>query len=179
MDAVKDPFAVVAINEDIDEFARLRRRPVAQPELPASALPGAATARLQDFDVDEQPLLIGLSQLAGERVRARTAVPLRRRQIGSTVVVLFEQGDVRRPIVIGVVHEPGREGAVHSDSDREVLVERDDERLVLRADREISLRCGDASITLTRAGKVIIKGAYVISRSSGCNKIKGAAVEIN
>jgi hypothetical protein len=47
------------------------------------------------------------------------------------------------------------------------------------AEREIVLRCGDASITLTRAGKVIIKGRYVVSRSTGYNKIKGATVDIN
>jgi len=55
----------------------------------------------------------------------------------------------------------------------------DDQRVELTAEREIVLRCGDASITLTRAGKVIIKGAYILSRSSGYNKIKGAAVDIN
>jgi hypothetical protein len=32
---------------------------------------------------------------------------------------------------------------------------------------------------LTRAGKVVIKGRYVVSRSSGDNKVKGASVEIN
>jgi len=41
------------------------------------------------------------------------------------------------------------------------------------------LRCGDASITLTRAGKVVIQGNYILSRSSGYNKIKGAAIDIN
>ena len=45
--------------------------------------------------------------------------------------------------------------------------------------RQDAARCGDASITLTRAGKVIIKGNYILSRSSGYNKIKGAAVDIN
>jgi hypothetical protein len=43
----------------------------------------------------------------------------------------------------------------------------------------VVLRCGDASITLTQAGKVIIRGNYIVSRSSGYNKIKGAAVDIN
>jgi uncharacterized protein (DUF2345 family) len=55
----------------------------------------------------------------------------------------------------------------------------DDQRIVLSAEREITLQCGEASITLTRAGKVLIKGTYVLSRSSGYNKIKGAAVDIN
>jgi uncharacterized protein (DUF2345 family) len=58
-------------------------------------------------------------------------------------------------------------------------VQADDERVTIEAGREIVLRCGDAAITLTRAGKVIIKGSYVVSRSTGYNKIKGAAVDIN
>jgi hypothetical protein len=58
-------------------------------------------------------------------------------------------------------------------------VQADGERQVITAEREIVLKCGHASITLTRAGKVIIKGTYVLSRSSGYNKIKGAAIDIN
>ena len=58
-------------------------------------------------------------------------------------------------------------------------VQLDDQRLELRAEREIVLRCGKASITLTRAGKVIIQGAYLSSRSSGVNRIKGGSVQIN
>lgn len=53
------------------------------------------------------------------------------------------------------------------------------ETLVLAADREIVLRCGKASITLTRAGKVIIRGAYVGIISSGVNRIQGGSVQIN
>ena len=55
----------------------------------------------------------------------------------------------------------------------------DGERLTLTADKEIVLRCGKASVTLTRAGKIIIRGAYLSNRSSGVNKIKGASVQIN
>jgi uncharacterized protein (DUF2345 family) len=58
-------------------------------------------------------------------------------------------------------------------------VQADGERLVIAAEQEIVLRCGAASVTLTRAGKVLIKGAYVLSSSTGYNKIKGAAVDIN
>ena len=55
----------------------------------------------------------------------------------------------------------------------------DDERLVLSAQREVTIQCGKASITLTRAGKVLIRGEYLLSRSSGVNRIKGASVQIN
>ena len=47
------------------------------------------------------------------------------------------------------------------------------------AESEIVLRCGEASITLTRAGKVLIRGTYLLSRSSGVNRIKGGSVQIN
>ena len=38
---------------------------------------------------------------------------------------------------------------------------------------------GKASITLTREGKVLIRGTYLSSRSSGVNRIKGGSVQIN
>src|SRR5258708_5480867 len=43
----------------------------------------------------------------------------------------------------------------------------------------VVLECGHASITLTSAGKVLIRGAYLSSRSSGVHRIKGASVDIN
>ena len=91
---------------------------------------------------------------------------------------MFDQGDLRRPIVIGALCEPGRSASTTA-SEPHVTVTADDQRLVLSAEREVTLRCGEASITLTRAGKVLISGTYVVSRSSGYNKIKGAAVDIN
>jgi hypothetical protein len=176
-----DPFEVVAVKEPADEFAELTRRSVAAAPAPASsaaALQGAATARLHGFDLEEQPLLLGLPGLPHEIVAGRTTVSLLRHQIGSSVVVLFEQGDLRRPIVVGVLQDPH---ALPSAQVPAALVSAqvDDQKVVLTAEREIVLKCGEASITLTRAGKVLIKGTYVLSRSSGYNKIKGAAVDIN
>jgi uncharacterized protein (DUF2345 family) len=93
------------------------------------------------------------------------------------VLVLHEDGDWTRPIVIGVLQEPSGEQRPFAQPQVEVQV--DKERMTLSAEREIVLRCGDASITLTRAGKVVIKGNYIVSRSTGYNRIKGAAVDIN
>ena len=55
----------------------------------------------------------------------------------------------------------------------------DGDRVVISADKEIVLQCGKASITLTRAGKILLRGAYLLSRSSGVNRIKGGSVQIN
>ena len=54
-----------------------------------------------------------------------------------------------------------------------------EERLTFTAAREIVLQCGRASLVLTRAGKVLVRGAYVSLRSSGVQRITGAIVQIN
>jgi hypothetical protein len=177
MSRLEDPFDVLSVEQESSDFATLTSRDVGSS--PSSLAVGyAATARLQGFSLDNQPLLAGLEVSGGELFAARTTVPLLRSQIGSTVVVLFERGDVHRPIIVGILEAPlsalPASVPVMSSS-----VESDGHRVVLSADREIVLRCGAASITLTRAGKVLIKGAYIVSRSSGYNKIKGAAVDIN
>jgi hypothetical protein len=55
----------------------------------------------------------------------------------------------------------------------------DGDRKQFEASREIVLRCGKASITLCSNGRLIIRGTYVETRSSGTNRIKGGAVLIN
>jgi uncharacterized protein (DUF2345 family) len=47
------------------------------------------------------------------------------------------------------------------------------------AQEEIVLRCGNASITLSKNGKVVIRGAFVESHATGTNRIKGASVKVN
>jgi hypothetical protein len=41
------------------------------------------------------------------------------------------------------------------------------------------LQVGKASITLTKDGRIVIRGADVLTRSSGSNRIKGGSVSIN
>lgn len=167
----KDPFRVLILQDGLDG---LNERSSVSP-----AATAGATATLHGFDSDDQPLLVGLQAVPGEVVAARTIVSLMRTQIGSSVVVVFDNGDPRRPIVLGVLQDVGSQTPVQASPRTHVPVRVDDNRIVLSAEREIVLECGDASITLTRAGKVLIKGTYVVSRSSGYNKIKGAAVDIN
>lgn len=175
-----DPFESFESEPAGDLFDKLAQRPVASAS--AALAPPAAvvfSAQLQGFALDDAPVLRGLPQLPGELVPARTAVALRREHIGASVVVVFDGGDVRRPIVLGVLQDTTARSSRAVDAAQGTTIVADDERHEIKAEREIVLRCGDASITLTRAGKVIIKGNYILSRSTGYNKIKGAAVDIN
>jgi hypothetical protein len=52
-------------------------------------------------------------------------------------------------------------------------------RIEIEGADEVILRCGQASITLRRNGRVVMRGAYVESRSKGTNRIKGGTVLIN
>ncbi|HSP78880.1 MAG TPA: hypothetical protein VLQ93_10140, partial [Myxococcaceae bacterium] len=73
--------------------------------------------------------------------------------------------------------------AVLEDSSRPqgepVEAQVDGRRVVIEGKEEIVLQCGQASITLRRNGKVVIKGTYVESHSSGTQRIKGGSVQIN
>lgn len=108
-------------------------------------------------------------ELDGATCDALSTVRLEPALVGRTVTVAFLEGDPARPVVLGVV---GGAAAVP-------VARVDGERVVLEANRELELRCGKASIHLTADGRVTIRGADVVSRSSGLNRIKGAAVRIN
>ena len=110
---------------------------------------------------------------------ARTTVAFSQSDLGQQVALLFEAGDMRKPVVISKIAVPNRTTRETPPSPPTIETTIDGERLVLTGDKEIVLRCGKASITLTRAGKIIIRGAYLLNRSSGLNKIKGASVQIN
>ena len=104
-------------------------------------------------------------------VPARSVVPIRSGDVGREAVLLFDGGDRRRPVIVGLIQGPSTEEPVD--------VRMDGKSLTLSAGQEIVLRCGKASLTLTRSGKVLIRGAYLSSRSSGVNRIKGGSVQIN
>jgi hypothetical protein len=115
---------------------------------------------------------------------ARSTKIIGHNEIGRQVALMFEQGDPTKPVVLGFIKSfQGKKirGVEDVGQEKHPLLrsEVDGERLVMTAEKEIVLRCGEASITLTRAGKVLIRGAYVSSRSSGVNRIKGGSVQIN
>ena len=123
------------------------------------------------------PLVVWPGQAETVAVPARAIIDLQANHIGRHVLLLFESIGSAGPIVIGLVREqrgwPGEQQPAH------VEVQGDGERMIVSAKRQLVLRCGAASITLTSEGKVLIQGKYVSSRSSGVHRIKGGSVQIN
>jgi hypothetical protein len=122
------------------------------------------------------------------------------------VMLLFENGDPRLPVIIGLYQTESATpllDAVLSDAStghrpepqeppqpveaqepeaapaQPVEAHVDGKRVVIEGADEIVLKCGQASITLRRNGKLIIKGTYVETHSTGVNRIKGGSVQVN
>lgn len=70
--------------------------------------------------------------------------------------------------------EPGADSGIQV-----IEADVDGRRVRIVAKDEIVLECGQASVTLRRNGRIIIRGTYVETHSEGTNRIKGGQVRIN
>jgi hypothetical protein len=123
------------------------------------------------------PLVTYQGQAGTAAFHAQTVVDVHGQHIGRRVVLMLEAGDRTKPVIMGLLQE--QEGWPLEAAVGLVEATADGTRLLVSAREQVVIRCGEASITLTRAGKVLIKGTYIVTHSSGVNRIKGGAVQIN
>lgn len=139
---------------------------------------GAVVGTLVGFkDEGMTPLVLFPGQSGPAAVPAETIVDVHGSHIGRRILLAFEDSDPLRPIILGILRGPGMWPL--SEQPGQVQVEADGERLIVTAREQLVLRCGKASIILTRAGKIILKGEYLASRASGMHRISGGSVQIN
>lgn len=138
---------------------------------PASASPphGPQVIKIAALDSQGRPLL-SLSGAQGsdrtsDLTAARSTVRVTLADVGREALVVFENNDPAFPILTGLLDNPAATGAPA--------------KLILEAGQELVLQVGKASITLTKDGRIVIRGADVLTRSSGSNRIKGGSVHIN
>jgi len=143
-----------------------------------TSLHGAVIGVLIGFQDDGRTALVIFPGQPGDAATpARATQDVHGAHIGRDVVLVFEGADPRRPIIVGVLQRP--DGAPLARQDVQTEVELDGQRTIVSAKEQLVLKCGAASITLTRAGKVLIQGTYVSNRSSGVMRIKGGSVQLN
>jgi hypothetical protein len=160
------------------DFEELIRAQIGDEAVPVRRIDGVVVGTLVGFtDNGATPLVTYRGQPGTAVLAARTTVDLHRPHIGRDIVMMFEEGDPGRPIIVGCVRQPGDRSLPVLPG--QVEVDADGERLVISTKQGLVLRCGKASITLSPEGKVVIRGTHVVSHASGPNRIKGGSVQIN
>lgn len=143
------------------------------------------------IDPQGQPLVNFPDNPAGSPLIAMSTLGVTSQHVGRQVALLFAKGNLQSPVIMGIIHSPLQdllacyEVAAPNNVDtpetgkrtQDVVV--DGNRIVIEGKDEIVLKCGDASITLTKSGKIVIRGKYLVNRSSGVNRILGGSVQIN
>lgn len=94
-----------------------------------------------------------------------------------TVFITFEDGDHRKPVILGLVAPvPGRARSTALAPGESLFA---DDTVVVRGRDAIELRCGEASITLRKDGHILIRGTNLVSRASEQNHVVGGSVHFN
>ncbi len=130
---------------------------------------------LVDFPGNPHGPLAARSTVPLANVAAEPAAP-------RSVLLVFEEERSDRPVVVGLLDaqaEAPTPSVAPAPVAKPIDAVVDGRRIVLQANDEIELRCGEASITLRRNGRVVIRGAYVETRARGVNRVKGGSVQIN
>lgn len=106
------------------------------------------------------------------RVAVATAV-----DCGANVVLVFEDGDAAKPIIVGVLQR----GAAQDDSNdsNPRRLELSAPQVSISASEQLEIRCGEGTLQLRADGKVLLRGTDVTSRAKRTNKVKGGSVQIN
>jgi hypothetical protein len=97
-------------------------------------------------------------------------------------LLIFEGGDPGRPILMSLLRSATPMvdlllGQPHQLAPDHVRV--DGERVSIEGKEEVVLRCGKASLTLRRDGKVLLRGVNVVSQADQVHKVRGGKVQIN
>lgn len=142
------------------------------PQRPARA-DGIAVGTFDGIDADGGTL-VSIATFGLSRIRARSISPLDPSNIGQALALGFEGGDPMQPIILGpMLAQP----ALAASAPAEVLL--DGERMVLTAEHEIELRCGEAALILSADGRIQLRGTYITSHASATQRILGGSVNIN
>ena len=146
---------------------------------------------LVGINAQGQPLVEYPESPVRQPLPAISTLGITQQHIGRQVALLFAHGNPHSPVIMGIIHSPLQallethesalaalaEPAPATRQDMDLKI--DGKRVVIEGREEIVLQCGEASITLTQAGEILIRGKYLLSSSKGVNWIMGNSVRVN
>ncbi|RLB60002.1 MAG: hypothetical protein DRI90_14760 [Deltaproteobacteria bacterium] len=110
---------------------------------------------------------------------ARCAAQLTEDHVGGRVALLFEGGDPARPMVVGPIHNDQTEGESEHPAIKGLVITESESRIDIRCRKAIGINVGKATIIITPAGQIVVKGKHLLNHASAVNRIRGATVKIN
>lgn len=145
---------------------------------------------LQGLSENAEPLVDFPRNNSCQAIVAMSTLALSTEHIGREVALLFTAGDFSRPLIIGLIHSALQDlianfetstdlQSVKPDESGQIEATIDGKKVVIEGQDEVVLKCGESSITLTRSGKIVIRGRSILNRSTGLNRILGGSVQIN
>lgn len=97
---------------------------------------------------------------------------------GARALALRVSGPGERWVLVGLLRERvGEKARDAAPGQLEITV--DGETVRIEAQHQIELRCGRSKLLLRKDGRVVLSGSYVLTKSTGPNKIKGATIALN
>lgn len=146
------------------------------------SIAGIVVGRLTGEDADGNPLVI-----CGDQDRARSAravwMPRQPRWSacrGMPVAIGLVGGDPESPVVLGLLGTPPSSAIRPAEISAPPAPGVEAPKVLrIESEEELVLECGKAKVALRADGRVEIRGGYLLSRSTGANKIKGGSVHIN
>ena len=166
---------------------------LSEPEYSSSEI---VIGNLSSINDKGEPVINFFGNALNRPLVAISTVALSKQHIGRQVAILFANGKADTPVIMGLIHSPLNElidsyqpvdanlqnpevtQLVIEDTQNQV-VNVDGKKIMIEGQDEVVLKCGDASITLTKAGKILIRGKYLLNRSDGVNRIMGGSVQVN
>ncbi|NLD94307.1 MAG: DUF2345 domain-containing protein [Fibrobacter sp.] len=154
---------------------------VIEPQAPSGdgkRINGIVVGRIIHAEEATAPMVDFPGNVSGSPIKALATVAVGPADNNRDVALAFVNGEWNKPVIIGFMHVPQAQSQAGEVS-KNVKVESDGETVTISAEKEIVLKCGESSITLTKAGKVLLNGTYISSRSKGVNRMRGGSVLLN
>ncbi|WP_156371916.1 DUF6484 domain-containing protein [Acidovorax sp. Leaf78] len=144
---------------------------------------GIAIGYLSGVDPQTREILVDIPSLQLQAVAAVSMVQLEAHHVGHAVALGFEGADAYRPIVLGLMMHgtPAQQYQTQAGQfdAAGMQITHNGHRVVVQAQSELELRCGEAVILLCEDGSIQIRGTYVTTHASASNRIRGGSVQIN